>query len=242
MRERQVPEQPRLRVVGTADDAGVVADFLLAHGEDPVHALASRGWVVDTVDDVASISEPRHELAISYRVRAEMAGDRPPEAGPPPRDEGLVLREGERAHPYQRTAAYGVVTSERGVLLTQLSDSTNAAGQWNLPGGGIDPGESPLEALHREVWEESGQRVADARLLDLHTQHWVGRAPSGRLEDFHAVRIIYAADCPEPTDPVIHDVGGSTADVRWVRAGDLGGYRLTRSVAPHILRWLGAGG
>ena len=76
-------------------------------------------------------------------------------------------------HPYQRAAAYGLVRSERGVLLTQLSESTNAAGRWTLPGG-IDVGESPLEALHREVWEESGQDIADAEVLDIHTQHWIG--------------------------------------------------------------------
>ena len=45
-------------------------------------------------------------------------------------------------------------------------------------------------------------------MLDIHTQHWIGRAPSGRLEDFHAVRIVSTAICPRPTDPVVYDVGG----------------------------------
>ena len=38
------------------------------------------------------------------------------------------------------------------VLLTQRTDN----GRWCLPGGGMDPGESAVEACVREVWEETG--------------------------------------------------------------------------------------
>jgi 8-oxo-dGTP diphosphatase len=34
-----------------------------------------------------------------------------------------------------------------------------------LPGGGIDRGEQPIAALHREVFEETGWKIADARRL-----------------------------------------------------------------------------
>jgi 8-oxo-dGTP diphosphatase len=34
-----------------------------------------------------------------------------------------------------------------------------------LPGGGIDPGEGPLQALHREVFEETGWKIGAARRL-----------------------------------------------------------------------------
>jgi 8-oxo-dGTP pyrophosphatase MutT (NUDIX family) len=248
-----VPHAVALAVSGRTRDGAEVAAFVLGHGCDPVRELGHAGWSVERFDAVEIDGEG---LVLVFEVRPGTAavcggeaGGEPGAlkreatsgvAGDPvvPTDPGLVIEEGERAEPYQRTAAYGVVTSERGVLLTELSALTSAPGRWTLPGGGLDPGETPEQALHREVWEESGQVISEIRLLDLHTSHWVGRAPNGRLEDFHAVRIVYAARCPGPTDPVVHDVGGSTASVRWVRPADLGRYRLTRSFAPHLRRWV----
>ena len=45
---------------------------------------------------------------------------------------------------------------------------TFQAGQFDefqLPGGGVDPGESPLRALHREVFEETGWKIATPRRI-----------------------------------------------------------------------------
>jgi 8-oxo-dGTP diphosphatase len=135
----------------------------------------------------------------------------------------------EVGEPFQRVAAYAVVRSERGVLLTQFSSQTRVEGDWGLPGGGLDEGESPVEGVHREVWEETGQRIELGELLTIQSQHWVGRAPRGGLEDFHAIRLVYAARCPEPTDVVIHDVGGTTSDARWVPAERIGDYPIASS-------------
>lgn len=48
-----------------------------------------------------------------------------------------------------------VVRSEAGVLLTVRSDLRG----WELPGGNLHPGEAELEALAREVEEETGVRI-----------------------------------------------------------------------------------
>ncbi|MEL6998241.1 MAG: NUDIX hydrolase [Pseudomonadota bacterium] len=59
--------------------------------------------------------------------------------------------------PYRdRPGVYGILAGADGMLL--LVDQN---GELQLPGGGIDPGESPLQALHREVREETGWRIAD---------------------------------------------------------------------------------
>jgi 8-oxo-dGTP pyrophosphatase MutT (NUDIX family) len=140
-----------------------------------------------------------------------------------------VTSEGEVPELHQRVAAYALVTSSRGVLMTQFSDQTNAEGRWGLPGGGIEGGEAPELAVVREAWEESGQVIEVRDLAMIQTSHWIGRAPTGRLEDFHAVRVVYRAGCSEPTEPVVHDIGGTTAAAAWVPTTDLDRLDVTSS-------------
>ena len=118
--------------------------------------------------------------------------------------------------PRQRVAAYALVVSARGLLATEFSDRTAVPGLWSLPGGGIDSGENPAQTVQREVFEETGQHVDVQQFIDLQTDHWIGLSPAGVAEDFHAIRLIYAACCPDPSDPVVHDAGGTTADSAWV--------------------------
>ncbi|MEO8518272.1 MAG: NUDIX domain-containing protein [Dermatophilaceae bacterium] len=215
------PEPPRLVVVGVDGSGAEVVRFLLGHGDDPVALLASHGWEVRKARDVASGSSGSHVLTMTFGVSPHVGG--PLEPGEPlRRDKDLPLALGETPEPYQRVAAYAVATSSRGVLMTQFSQRTNAQGQWGLPGGGIEVDEPPEQAVVREVWEESGQVIEVSGIAVVSTTRWIGRAPSGRLEDFHAVRLVYRASCHAPTDPVVHDVGGTTESARWVPPADLG--------------------
>ena len=57
----------------------------------------------------------------------------------------------------RRPGVYAVLLRGDMLLLTHQSAPNP---EFQLPGGGIDPGESPLRALHREVFEETGWRIA----------------------------------------------------------------------------------
>lgn len=61
-----------------------------------------------------------------------------------------------------RHGVYAVLLRDRDVLLTHQAEPEP---EFQLPGGGIDPGESPLRALHREVGEETGWMIAAPRRI-----------------------------------------------------------------------------
>ena len=82
--------------------------------------------------------------------------------------------------------------------------------------------------------------VDEVRLVDVMTHHWVGRSARG-IEDYHAVRLIHVARCERPTRPVVHDVGGSTSDARWVPLAELSSVAVVASVSV-ALRAVGLAG
>ncbi|MEL7116538.1 MAG: NUDIX hydrolase [Pseudomonadota bacterium] len=61
-----------------------------------------------------------------------------------------------------RPGAYAILARGDDVLLTHQAEPIP---EFQLPGGGIDPGESPIFALHREVFEETGWRITRPRRL-----------------------------------------------------------------------------
>ena len=113
----------------------------------------------------------------------------------------------------QRVAAYAVIVRDGHILLSRLAPYLSATEAWTLPGGGIDFGEHPADAVVREVHEETGLDVTVGRplLIDSARKH---ATISGT--DMHSVRLVYdgwvAPDAPEPR---VVEVDGSTVDARW---------------------------
>jgi 8-oxo-dGTP diphosphatase len=118
----------------------------------------------------------------------------------------------------QRVAAYALIRRDDRMLLARLAPQVRFQG-WTLPGGGVDHGEHPREALRREIFEEAGLHAEPGRLLDVYHAHYTGARPDGLVEDYHAIALIFEAELlPESRDvePHVVDVGGSTDHAAWV--------------------------
>jgi len=64
-----------------------------------------------------------------------------------------------------RPGAYAVILRGRQILVTEQASPWR---EIQLPGGGIDPGEGPLRALHRETEEETGWTLRPIRRLGVY--------------------------------------------------------------------------
>lgn len=121
----------------------------------------------------------------------------------------------------QRLAAYVVVVRDHHVLLCRLAERITDTELWTLPGGGVEHGEHPRDAVVREVFEETGLAVSVGETARVHSVHQENFERDG-LWDYHSVRLVYdghvAADAPEPR---VVEIDGTTAEARWISLTDI---------------------
>jgi ADP-ribose pyrophosphatase YjhB (NUDIX family)/predicted HAD superfamily Cof-like phosphohydrolase len=141
------------------------------------------------------------------------------------------------AHRVLRLAARALIRRDDEVLLTRISPRGHHVGSWTLPGGGVDHGEQPRSALTRELVEETGLRVEIGSLLGVHSSHFTGRAPSGKVEDFHSIHLIFDADLLDANQtPAVKEEDGTTDAVGWVQVAQIqSGEVLVLDVVRHAL-------
>jgi 8-oxo-dGTP pyrophosphatase MutT (NUDIX family) len=134
----------------------------------------------------------------------------------------------------QRVGAYAVILRDDLILLSRLAPSISADELWTLPGGGLDHGEDPRDAVLREVREETGLDATVSETARVYSAHLPGAWRDGRRVDAHALRIVYDGWVPrDAPEPHVVEVDGSTVEAAWQpTAGVLDG---TVPVAPLVL-------
>jgi 8-oxo-dGTP diphosphatase len=137
----------------------------------------------------------------------------PDPLGPAPAAPGRSAAEPASGRRRQRVTVYGICQDGTGadarILLTRAAPYLTVAGRWFLPGGGIDHGEEPVQALVREFVEETGLTVEVGELRGVLSD--VIELPDGTL--LHTVRIIHAV--PSFRGQLRDEVSGSTDAARW---------------------------
>lgn len=110
--------------------------------------------------------------------------------------------------------AFGMlVRSGRVLLVHRRADRVDYPSTWDLPGGHLEPGETPEEALRREVREEIGVEVGAFAEVEFPLFF-----PAAET---HVFLVTDWVGEPTNTAPEEHD------DLRWVDASELAGLTIT---------------
>jgi 8-oxo-dGTP diphosphatase len=128
----------------------------------------------------------------------------------------------------------GLIVGDDGrILITQRRPEQALGGQWEFPGGKVEPGEPPVAALARELAEEIGVTVAVGRIWDVLFHAY---------PEFDLVMLVYV--CRIITTSPGGSPGASggapraveVADLAWVAPGDLGEWDILPADRPLVER------
>ena len=107
----------------------------------------------------------------------------------------------------------GILSQSGKILLQKRADK----GTWGLPGGAIELGESAVEALVREFYEETGLKVTVKKLLNVYTKY-SDSYPNG--DEAQVITILYLVK-PENTVSNNSFVSDETLDLDFFDASDI---------------------
>lgn len=107
--------------------------------------------------------------------------------------------------------AAGVVIEGARVLLTRRMAGTHLAGMWEFPGGKVEPGEDPRDALRRELREELGIETRVGEIVDV-AFHRFEEADKAVLLLFYEASRTQESPAPQPLE---------VAELKWGGPSDL---------------------
>lgn len=123
------------------------------------------------------------------------------------------------AYPARPRVAVGAVVIEADHILLVRRGKQPSQGEWAIPGGSVELGETLRQAAEREVLEETGVVIQAKELV--YTFENIQRDDDGGVR-FHYIILDYLADYlagdPEPRDDAL--------DARWVSASQLDNFNV----------------
>jgi ADP-ribose pyrophosphatase YjhB (NUDIX family) len=126
-----------------------------------------------------------------------------------------------------RLAAYAVCIEDNRVLLARYLSPTGQS-NWTLPGGRVEHGEDPFDAVIREVAEETGCDAVvecllgvDSRVIPVAERRVPGPLPHQNVGVFYRVRITGGELRPEPNGEIAESVWTPIPDVAHLRRSSL---------------------
>jgi 8-oxo-dGTP diphosphatase len=137
-----------------------------------------------------------------------------------------------REYPAHPVVGVGAVVVRDGRALIVKRGHEPRKGEWSLPGGLVNLGESLVDAVRREVKEETGLDVHPGPIVE--TFDRVHRDPDGRIR-YHFVIIDFVCESPGGDA-----VAGSDAEaVTWAAAAELDAFGVNAHAAAVIRKGLG---
>jgi mutator protein MutT len=136
-----------------------------------------------------------------------------------------------RNYPSRPIVGVGAVVVDRGRVLLVRRGQEPLKGDWSLPGGAVEVGETLADAVVREVSEETGLRIEVGPIVEVVDR--IIHDPCGRVE-YHFVIVDYVC---RPIGGTLQS-GSDVDEVVWADPSALEAYRLTEKATHVIARGL----